>query len=75
MSFFGTLVGELGKVAITGLNAASQAQATKAQAKHDRKYGVSAAPAGKKQAAGTTCTPCAARARVEAAKAAARKAP
>ncbi len=72
MSFFGTLVGEIGKVALTGLNAAAQAQGAKAQAKHDKKYGIPA-PAGAKQGAATTCTPCAARARVEAAKGFGRK--
>ena len=70
MSFFGTLIGEVGKVALTGLNAATQAQMAKAQTKHDRKFGVQASsPSSKKQGASTTCTPCAARARVEAAKA------
>ena len=67
MSFFGTLVGEIGKVALRGLDAVSQAQMDKDAAKHARKYGVSTSTA-KKQGAETTCTPCAARARVEAAK-------
>lgn len=66
MSFLGTLFGEIGKVALVGLDAASQAQTEKAQAKHDRKYGIDRPSPKKKHGAETTCTPCAARARVEA---------
>lgn len=73
MSFLGTLVGELGKVALTGIAATQQAQAQRAQARHDKKYGVTPPAGAKKQDAATTCTPCAARARVEAAKGYGRK--
>lgn len=72
MSFLATLFTEVGKVALVGVDAAAGAQAAKEQAKHDRKYGIAPAPK-KKAEAGTTCTPCAARARVEAAKTFGRK--
>lgn len=66
MSFLGTLFGELGKVALVGLDQASQSQQAKAQRAHDRKHGFGGTTSSGKKDAATTCTPCAARARVEA---------